>query len=199
MSFRSGGPGHGRNEVWTDEKGRVYSSKRDEGGSGVCRFGFCPNLHTFRGGLISTARKIGRPFFAFTPRIASDSDQPHSDTRYKYTKDVIGHRRSLCGLASQGSHYPYPNPFRGSNPFWSVLLLQITLDLLLHRPRKSLIDPAEKRWAPKRSSSARRRKPSFRVLEKIRCNLSAAFPELYLVITLTHYTIFHVNASGNML
>lgn len=64
--------------------------------------------------------------------------------RYKYTKDVIGHRRSLCGLASQGSHYPYPNPFRGSNPFWSVLLLQITLDLLLHRPRKSLIDPRKK-------------------------------------------------------
>lgn len=116
MSFRSGGPGHGRNEVWTDETGRVYSSKRDEGGSGVCRFGFCPNLHTFRGGLISTARKIGRPFFAFTPRIAPDWSG-RAPIRNKYTKDVIGHRRSLCGLASQGSHYPYLNPLPWEQPF----------------------------------------------------------------------------------
>lgn len=116
--------------------------------------------------------------------------------RYKYTKDVIGHRRSLCGLASQGSHYPYPNPFRGSNPFWSVLLLQITLDLLLHRPRKSLIDPAEKRWAPKRSSSARRRIVSFRVLQEIPCNLSMAFPELYSVNYISpSHDISRVNAS----
>lgn len=35
MSFRSGGPGQGRNEVWTDERGRVCSSKRDEGGWSV--------------------------------------------------------------------------------------------------------------------------------------------------------------------
>lgn len=37
--------------------------------------------------------------------------------RYKYTKDVIGHRRSLCGLASQGSHYPYPQTLSWEQPF----------------------------------------------------------------------------------
>lgn len=44
MSFRSGGPGQGRNEVWTDEKRgkegergeRVYSSKRGRGRDGEC-------------------------------------------------------------------------------------------------------------------------------------------------------------------
>jgi hypothetical protein len=59
MSFRSGGPGQARNEVWPDERGRVYPGRPGTaGGRGACRFGFCPNLHTFRGGLISAADKI---------------------------------------------------------------------------------------------------------------------------------------------
>lgn len=121
---------------------------------------------------------------------------------------MIGHRRSLCGLASQGSHYPRLSPFSWEQPFLvSVLLLQITLDLLLHRPRKSLIEPTEKRWATKRSSSAWRRKlfTSFACLKKkkntvVRAIYRWLFSLLHSVkcIGLSH-VISRVNASRNML
>jgi len=117
MSFRSGGPGQARNEVWTDGRGRVYPGRR-----GACRFGFCPNLHTLRGALISAARKIvtfpPSPFFSLpAPRMDVGLTRQRVPIRHKYTEDVIGHRRSLCGLASQGSHYPHLVPFSWRQPF----------------------------------------------------------------------------------
>lgn len=132
-------------------------------------------------------------------------------------EDVIGHRRSLCGLASQGSHYPSspppppPNtPFRGSNPFWSgpsstnyARPPAAPTAREFNRPR------AEKRWAPKRSSSVRRKEgfpfacPVLFEKEIIRLRLRAIYrwhlPNLYSVTPsirpIPLHGILRVNAS----
>lgn len=135
MSFRSGGPGQGRNEVWTDGKGAgVCSSKRDEGGWSVpvwflLEFAYFSRWFNFYGpqnrtsvSSTSSATSTAAPplFSTFLHRdmVASGLTGARSDTEYKYTEDVIGHRRSLCGLASQGSHYPHPRPpFVGATLF----------------------------------------------------------------------------------
>lgn len=50
----------------------------------------------------------------------------------------------------KGRIIPTPKPLSvGATLFGRSFFYKLHLDLLLHRPRKSLIDPAEKRWAPK--------------------------------------------------
>lgn len=61
--------------------------------------------------------KSDLPVFTFAPRTTVRAATGPAAIRYKYTEDVIGHRRSLCGLASQGSHYPYPDHLSWEQPF----------------------------------------------------------------------------------
>lgn len=113
MSFRSGGPGQARNEVWTDERGRVYSSRRDESGWSVPvrflpEFAYFSRWFNFYGPQNRNPPPISLFYLCRCEWASGWPDRV--PIRYKYTEDVIGHRRSLCGLASQGSHYPHPQP-----------------------------------------------------------------------------------------
>lgn len=124
--------------------------------SELYRFGFCSYLHIFRGRLILGVpqnRAISSSFYGIS-WMSSDWPERLLCCTYKYTEDTIENRRSLCGLASQGSHYPHAQGV-------TTLFVGLSSTNYVLHPTASTVKefnrPHGKRWAPKHFLTNRKR------------------------------------------